>query len=280
MDSTRPAPSSAPGPAPRPAPPAAHGPSAPVFIAHDGAGTRLWVAADLDATIRTLELDSKAHFDRLLARLVPDRTRAAGRAATLALEVGSLSVHVKRALKGGWLGPLFAGRVPTWRRVGNELHVAAGLWARGAPVPRPIFAAGRLGVLGWRAVLGSELVPGALDGASALERAPATELHVLLGTFGRTIRAFHDAGGWHADLAITNLLHAPGSGRTFVVDLQGCRIGTPPPHRRRRRELARLWRSIERRPAIRASLEAGWPSLMRAYDEPARAHLLPPAGVD
>jgi 3-deoxy-D-manno-octulosonic acid kinase len=267
--------------------------TAPVFIAHDGAGTRLWVAADLDSDVRKLGLDDKRRFDRLIDALAPDRSRAAGRAATREIAAGALRVHVKRALKGGVLAPLFIGRVPVWRRVGNELHVAAALSARGAPVPRPVFAAGRLGPLGWRAMLGSECVAGALDGATALEQAlgdaasargpaaapddraeavaPPFDVGTVLRTFGRTIRAFHEAGGWHADLAITNLLYVPADRRAWIVDLQGGRAGAPPPRRRRQHELARLRRSIERRPAIQAALGSGWKALIEAYEEAATA---------
>ena len=31
----------------------------------------------------------------------------------------------------------------------------------------------------------------------------------------QAVRAFHDAGGWHADLAITNLLYSPEDGRAL-----------------------------------------------------------------
>ena len=240
----------------------------PVFIRHDGAGTRLWVAPGLDAALRDLALETREAFERLLAPLTPDRSRSAGRARTTLIDVGGVQVHVKRALKGGAIAPLFAGRVPTWRRVANELYTGSELNARGAPVPRPVFAAGRFDALGWRAVLGSVLVPTALDGASALARADL-DLQSVFRTFGRAIRTFHDLGGRHADLAITNLLFVPADGRAWVVDLQGSRAGAPPSPRRRQRELARLKRSIARRPAIEPLLASGWPDLIAAYSSAA-----------
>ena len=251
----------------RPQPSDPSRPTRPVFVAHDGFGTRLWAAPEYDAGLRALHLDSQAGFDRLIGPLVPDRTRSAGRAHTTTVQTTDGLLHVKQALKGGVLAPLFFSRIPIWRRISNELHIGAELHARGAPVPRAVFAAGRLGPLGWRAVLGSALVPDALDGASALAREADLDPRATCRALGRAIRTLHDRGGWHADLAITNLLFVPKEDRAWIVDLQGGRVGSPPPVRRRQRELARLKRSIERRPAIAHVLTHAWSDLVAAYEE-------------
>jgi aminoglycoside phosphotransferase (APT) family kinase protein len=97
---------------------------------------------------------------------------------------------------------------------------------------------------------------------------------------GRAVRAFHDAGGHHADLHLKNLLVQPGE-RVLVIDLDRAKVGDPPPAARRMRELMRLYRSLIKRqvfdrvgargraaffdaytdgdPQLSAALLEGWP---------------------
>ena len=261
---------------PAPAEPADDPEAAPSFVVVREGRVRLLVAASYEQALRAAGLTDAARLGALTDGLVPDRTRNAGRAATCIVETERGPVFVKRALKGGALGPLFAGRVPRFARVAHEIEVTAELHRRSAPVLEPVVAAGVRDALGWRAIVGTVFVEHALDGASALAHALERDRGVsvsgdvseLCRRFGQTIRAFHEAGGRHADLAVTNLLLDPADMSVRVIDLQGGRAGAPAPPSRRRLELARLRRSIERRPEARPALESGWKVLVDAYCEP------------
>ncbi len=240
------------------------------FVSVRRGGLRLCVARPYEAAIRARGLDDAAHLRALVRSLEPDASRRAGRATTCVIETSAGPVFVKRALKGGALAPLFAGRVPRFKRVTHEIGATEQLRTLGAPVLEPVFAAGVREGAGWLAVVGTGLVEHAVDGATAIERAideGDDRVAALARRLGDAIRRFHDAGGRHADLAITNLLVPEATDATVrVVDLQGARVGAPPSPARRRRELARLERSIAVRPAIRPALDVAWPALRSAYE--------------
>ena len=230
---------------------------------------RLVTAPGFEDVLADAGLDDPAALARFVDSLTPDRSRSAGRAATALLGTRGGEIFVKRALKGGALGPAFLGRIPRFARVAGELDGTAQLLGRGAPVLAPAFAAGVRDVLGWKAVLGTLHRPGALDGARALAACgdDASTAARLGHAMGCAIRLFHDVGGSHADLAVTNLLHDPGDGSLRVIDLQGAHVGAAPDENRRRRELARLRRSIERRPELQAAAPAAWAALLAGYIE-------------
>ncbi len=232
------------------------------------AGLHLHVTTDYAAALRRLGFDDAAHLRALVRSLEPDPSRRAGRAATRVIETPIGQVLIKRVLKGGVLAPLFGGRVPRFARARDEIDVTAALRARGAPVLEPVVAAGVRQGAGWLALVGTAFVADAVDGATALERAGARDaaaVTALARRCGEAIRRFHDTGARHADLAITNLLVPPGDAPVRVIDLQGARIGAAPSLARRRRELARLARSIARRPAIAGLAKGAWPALEAAY---------------
>lgn len=253
---------------PRPTPEAPSRPErrAPRFVDRGAGRARLRVAAKWQRAALELGLDDADRLGALIDTLVPDSSRSAGRAKTRVIETACGPLFLKRALKGGALSPLFAGRIPRFARALHELDATDRLAERGAPVLEPVLAAGVRDRLGWRAVVGTVFRPGTRDGASALAVVSDSPEHTdeLARRMGRAIRAFHDAGGTHADLAITNLLVDPATGDVRIVDLQGAGVGAPPPAARRRLELRRLRRSIERRPEIRPLLERAWPRLEAA----------------
>jgi len=143
---------------PAPAEPADDPEAAPSFVVVREGRVRLLVAATYEQALRAAGLTDAARLGALTDGLVPDRTRNAGRAATCILETERGPVFVKRALKGGALGPLFAGRVPRFARVSHEIEVTAELHRRGAPVLEPVVAAGLRDALGWRAIVGTVFV--------------------------------------------------------------------------------------------------------------------------
>lgn len=272
---------------PRPSPP--HDPRperrAPRIVELGVGQVRLRVVEEWQEAVHAAGLCDAAGLRETIEALAPDSGRAAGRARTRVIQTGRGGIFVKRALKGGALAPLFVGRIPRFARAVGELEATARLWARGAPVLEPVLAAGVRDARGWLALVGTVDCPDTLDGASALAAhargsgssapgplATATDVTTdIVRSMGRSIRAFHDAGGTHADLAVTNLLVDPRTGLVRVVDLQGARVGPPPGPARRRRELRRLRRSIEHRPEIRGGLADVWPALEAGYREAARA---------
>jgi len=252
-------------------------PDPEAFVALETGRLRLVVAPRWETALRGAGLTDAERLGALIDGLVPTPGRGAGRASTHVLHTEAGSVLLKRALKGGALGPLYMGRIPRFARAADEIEATAALYERGAPVLEPVLAAGVRDGLGWRAVVGTLFRPDSSDGATALARATRdVEIesandrpgHALARHIGHAVRAFHDAGGTHADLAITNLLVDDGDGTVRVIDLQGAGVGAPPNDRRRQRELSRLERSIAHRPAIRSVLDELWPVLEAAYAAP------------
>jgi len=77
---------------------------------------------------------------------------------------------------------------------------------------------------------------------------PAERLHFARAA-AVAIRCFHDAGGWHPDLHLGNLLvyGERKSARVLVIDLDRASAGTASNASTRMRELMRLQRSVEKR---------------------------------
>ena len=98
---------------------------------------------------------------------------------------GSMPLHVRPSVHGGWLGPLWRGRVLGTGRATRELQVASRLAAAGAPVARPALVAGerRLGL--WRVAIAYWHERDAVDATAFLASAPGPP---------RTLRAAAAAG--------------------------------------------------------------------------------------
>jgi 3-deoxy-D-manno-octulosonic acid kinase len=152
--------------------------------------------------------------------------------------------------RGGWLGPMLGARLAGPARPFRELVATARLRAAGAPVPRPLFAlAWRHGIT-WNAALGTAYVEDAIDAAALLARAPSRErLHVAIRAAGRALRRFHDAGGWHPDLHLGNLLvrERGDAPEVLILDLDGARADAVPAPAQRMEQLMRLLRSVHKR---------------------------------
>jgi 3-deoxy-D-manno-octulosonic acid kinase len=178
---------------------------------------------------------------------------ASGRTATaiLALPDRAERIHLRPVRHGGSLAPLWGDQIWGYARPVAELHASEQLLAAGAPVPRPLLVAARRarGPL-WSAVVGTLHIEDARDGAAWLAAQPSREALVCgARAAGAAIRRFHDAGGWHADLQIKNLLLRERGGEidVIVIDLDRARADTPPDPARRMRELMRLVRALHKR---------------------------------
>ena len=92
-----------------------------------------------------------------------------------------------------------------------------------------------IGALATRAVAGETLLAYLRRG----EVKPA-----VLRDCGQAIRAVHDAGVWHADLQVKNIL--VGDGGIWVIDFDDARQGRPPSAVARARNLLRFRRSLDK----------------------------------
>ena len=229
------------------------------------------VAPLADEAVR-LGLLEPGGLSRWVASGVPG---PAGRATTARIAVaGSKDLHVRPIVHGGWLGPLWRGRVLGAGRAIRELRVASGLAAAGAPVARPALVAAerRLGL--WRVAIAHWHEPDALDAACFLASGPGRSRTLrAAAAAGRALRRFHDAGGRHADLHAGNLLLREGDAgcEALLVDLDRARDGPPPGPSARLAEMMRLYRSLQKRGLARRLGSRGCVAFLRAYTGPDRA---------
>ena len=192
-----------------------------------------------------------------------------GRATTaLVALAGSMPLHVRPSVHGGWLGPLWRGRVLGTGRATRELEVASRLAAAGAPVARPAFVAGerRLGL--WRVVIAHWHEADAVDAAAFLASAPGRSRTLrAAAAAGRALRRFHDAGGSHPDLHAGNLLLREGLAgcEALLVDLDRARGDLPPAAPARLAEMMRLYRSLVKRGLAGRLGSRGCAAFLRAY---------------
>jgi 3-deoxy-D-manno-octulosonic acid kinase len=206
--------------------------------------------------------------------LLADAAGARGRGpiAVVPLECESLALRGLR--RGGLLGPWLGGAIFDPSRPARELCATARLRAAGAPVATPVLAlAWRRGWL-WRGAVATRFVPDAIDAGAFLEAAPSPErCRRILAAAGRTVRRFHDAGGWHADLHVANLLVRETQGpEIWIIDLDRARVGPPPDPRARMSQLMRLYRSLRKRGLLAAAGGArGCATFLSGYADGDRA---------
>jgi len=174
-----------------------------------------------------------------------------GRGEMTRLTLGGREAIGKRALHGGFLGPLLGGVYFGHGRLEAAARAALRLRSAGVPTPDVIAA-------GWRPIAGpfcalallTEAIP---EAVSLHEYLLASALvpgrrRALLRAAGETVRAMHAAGFRHADLNLANLLVEAGSGRPRVqiIDLDGGRFAAGIPGRAAAGNLRRLLRSWEK----------------------------------
>ena len=171
-----------------------------------------------------------------------------GRGSAWRMELpGGLRVVVRLYRRGGLVARVvretYLGPRP---RPLHELAVTVEARRRGVPAPE-VLGARVEGGLVYRGALVTAEVPDARTLIDALRGAPgARERGALAGRAGGAVARLHDAGVYHADLNLTNLLVAPTSVQDVVViDFDRARVSAGPlGARARRRNLARLARSL------------------------------------
>jgi len=193
-----------------------------------------------------------------------------GRQPLLAGSLGGVPVLVKRLYHGGLLAGLTGDRFLTSRRFRTHLESGEFLAAHGVPTPETLFVAWwRRGVL-VRGEIGVRYIARAFDAASRLFPTP----HALPDDWRERIAAvatltarLHRLGVRHGDLNLRNFLFVP-SGEIHILDLDKALVRRPPlPDAARRRNLARLERSLRKlgRGAPSRDVEALAGALHAAY---------------
>jgi len=250
----------------------------------DGAGAGLrehrdggvvWITTPAwEGTGRALGFPDPAVVARFLTAEPGDAEGARGRAATrIATIAGSeRRLHVRRVLHGGWLAPLWRGRIAGLARVRRELALTLALHDAGAPVPAPAFVLAQRVGWSWRAVFCTVHVEGAIDGIHVLREGGS--LAAAARAAGTAVRDLHDRGARHADLHVGNLLvrsDADGGCSAWVIDMDRARLDAPVGDRRRSRELRRLLRSLRKRAVDTAQIDV-WMAAFRTGYGPRNEH--------
>lgn len=199
---------------------------------------------------------------------------ATGRGTTFFVRDGANQWVVRHYRRGGLIGKLVADRY-LWSglaasRAWREWHLLAGLYREGFPVPQPIAARVVREGLFYRA----DIVTRRLDATPLAERLRHGRLGAdIWHAIGVTLRRFHDAGVWHADLNAHNILLADG--QVYLIDFdRGRRSGKLAAHQAEA-NLHRLRRSLDKLNRLHREFcfdEEDWKALLRGYDGKAEPH--------
>lgn len=205
-------------------------------------------------------------FDRNHWRALGALTeRAGGRGSIDFIEDDGRHWVMRRYLRGGMAVLvahehfLFLGE--EWTRSFRELRLLAALRQRGLPVPTPVAACYRRGLLTYTAALITERLP---DVRSLSETLAAGRMDdANWSAIGRCLRRFHDAGVQHVDLTAHNIMLGP-DGEVWVLDFDRGRLREPGAWRER--VLDRLARSLTKICNGNGEWRSGFALLRRAHD--------------
>ena len=160
-------------------------------------------------------------------------------------EKGSGRVFVRRAARGGALGALLGGLYAGTARPLLELRAAARARDAGVSVPEPVAVlADRAAGPFYRLTVVSREIEGGADLLSLAERLDPKAKGDLLRRVADEMRRLHEAGIYHSDLTLKNILVSGPS--VYILDLDKARL----PGRREPAldvaNLSRLNRSVEK----------------------------------
>jgi 3-deoxy-D-manno-octulosonic acid kinase len=158
-------------------------------------------------------------------------------------------VVVRHSHHGGLLAPLRGDLFFPPTRAPYELLVSYVLSAAGVRTP-PVMAIAvyRAGVLLRRSDVVTLEVPGRDLGAALIEGDPSSRAS-WIGSIGQLVRALADAGAWHPDLNVKNILLVPdeaGGERAFVLDVDRIQFAPPGDPNVMGANLDRLERSVRK----------------------------------
>lgn len=166
--------------------------------------------------------------------------RGRGHPVRVFLSNGSPAV-LRRYEHGGVFAPLLGGRFFGRPRPLRELAASEEARRAGVRVPEVVAAYVRpLKPYGHKGFLLTREVSRARDLVEAFRSGepPGPVLHRL----GEEVRRLHQAGVWHADLHVKNVLLAKGA--VTLIDFDRARVVSPVPERMRIRNLLRFDRSV------------------------------------
>jgi len=172
-----------------------------------------------------------------------------GRQPLVAGTLGGAPVLVKRLFHGGLLAALTGDRFLSSRRFRNHLECGEYLAAHGVPTPETLFVAWRRRGLLVRGEIGVRYIARAFDAASHLFPRPYSrpgDWRQRVAAVAAVTARLHRLGVEHGDLNLRNFLFVP-TGEIHILDLDKAPRQRPPlPARARRRNLARLERSVRK----------------------------------
>lgn len=147
------------------------------------------------------------HADDALFVPPPSAVSAAGgRGRAFILPRGDGEWVLRHYRRGGhaarFLGDLYLWNGLAASRPWREWRLLASLYKEGLPVPRPVAARVSRQGLFYRGDLVTRRIPGARSLAELL----GGTSDIPWGAVGRTLRRFHDANVWHADLNAHNIV--------------------------------------------------------------------------
>jgi 3-deoxy-D-manno-octulosonic acid kinase len=191
--------------------------------------------------------------------------QAGGRGSIDFIEADGRRWALRRYLRGGMAARftrdryLFLGEERT--RSFCELRLLGELWRLKLPVPAPVAACYRSGLLTYTAALITERLPGARTLSEMLAAGRMED--ACWAAIGRCLRRFHDAGVQHADLNANNIMLGD-NGEVWLLDFDRGRLRTPGPWSGR--VLDRLARSLEKINDGSINWKGGFALLRLAHD--------------
>jgi 3-deoxy-D-manno-octulosonic acid kinase len=234
---------------------------------HSGAQHVLYDADQLeDADADLFEVQALAAAGRL-------RGTAQGRGTTHFVDIDGQPCVLRHYRRGGLVARLLGDRYLrtslTETRAWREWHLLAELIEQGLPVPKPVAA--RVVTVGpfYRADLITQQLLDTRSLAQSLQQTALSEAQWR--AIGATIRRFHDAGVYHADLNAHNILldekRSDKSNPVYVIDFDRGEKRCPSPGWQQA-NLARLRRSLDKLGAQQKTFhfdEAAWAALLAGW---------------
>ena len=195
--------------------------------------------------------------------------QAMGRGEALFFHHAGLKLVLRHFRRGGFVRHFVADRYPGTRAAASrsfrEWRLLADLYRQGLPVPRPVAAsfrsAGPAGLF-YRAALITQQIEEVRPLSAMLQEQPPAALWASLGV---TLRRFHDAQVFHADLNAHNIL-LDRQQQAYLIDFDRGRVRAGEGWKQA--NLNRLLRSLQKltvgSPAAAATL-TGWQQLLKSY---------------
>lgn len=192
--------------------------------------------------------DTDLHEAATHAPRAPDR---AGRGDLRLVELDGARLLCKRMEHGGLLARLLGGLYLDPRKPLNEMRVVNHALACGVPVAEvPAVLVKRAVPPLYRYWVFSTELAGTVDLLTWLRTRPPREERIpAIAATARAVRAMHDAGLFHADLHLKNILvrlAGPQAPDAFIIDFDKAVLAPRMSIQRRFSNLRRLWKSAEK----------------------------------